>query len=157
MKNERIYPVRALAGHEIPTALALAWKVFSEYESPEYAPESTEEFKKTLNDQTYLAGIRYYGAFDGETLVAMLGFREQRRHICFFFVSGEYQRLGIGRQLFHRVRADNPGRRITLNSSPIGLPFYRALGFKATDSEQTINGIRFTPMEYSDQEGGFAK
>ena len=31
-----------------------------------------------------------------------------------------------------------------------GLLFYRALGFRATDSEQIVNGIRFTPMEYAE-------
>ena len=28
-----------------------------------------------------------------------------------------------------------------------------ALGFQATDREKTVNGIRFTPMEYNEQEG----
>ena len=51
------------------------------------------------------------------------------------------------------MREDFPGRTITIYSSPYGLPFYKALGFAATDSEKTVNGIRFTPMEYSDQEG----
>ena len=80
--------------------------------------------------------------------MGMLGIREEKCHICFFFVDGEYQRLGIGRKLFKRMREDFSERRITLNSSPYGLPFYKALGFTATDSEQTVNGIRFTPMEY---------
>ena len=83
----------------------------------------------------------------------MLGIREEKCHICFFFVEGEYHRLGIGRKLFKRMREDFPGRTITLNSSPYGLPFYNALGFKATDREKTVNGIRFTPMKYNDQEG----
>ena len=28
------------------------------------------------------------------------------------------------------------------------MPFYRAIGFVPTDEEKTVNGIRFTPMEY---------
>ena len=32
---------------------------------------------------------------------------------------------------------------------PFGVPFYRALGFTPTDGEQTVSGIRFTPMAYS--------
>ena len=54
----------------------------------------------------------------------------------------------MGRKLFKRMREDFPRRTITLNSSPYGLPFYKALGFTSKDSEQTVNGIRFTPMEY---------
>ncbi len=143
-----LFLVRPLENAEKGKALQLAWKVFCEYESPDYAPEGTEEFKKCLNDDAYLAGIRYYGAFDEEKMVGMLGIREEKWHVCFFFVDGEYQRLGIGRKLFKRMRQDFPGRTITLNSSPYGLPFYKALGFAATDSEQTVNGIRFTPMAY---------
>ena len=143
-----LFLVRPLENAEKGKALQLAWKVFCEYESPDYAPEGTEEFKKCLNDDAYLAGIRYYGGFDEEKLVGMLGIREEKRHVCFFFVDGEYQRLGIGRKLFKRMREDFSGRTITLNSSPYGLPFYMALGFAATDSEQTVNGIRFTPMAY---------
>ena len=52
--------VRRLLQNEIPAALELAWEVFSEYESPDYAPEGTEEFYKCLNDEKYLAGIEYY-------------------------------------------------------------------------------------------------
>ncbi|MBQ4424172.1 MAG: GNAT family N-acetyltransferase [Lachnospiraceae bacterium] len=142
------YPIRILTESETDAALSLAWKVFTEYESPDYAPEGTEEFRKALEDQAYLAGLRYYGAFDGEKLIGLLAIRVRQRHICFFFVDGEYHRRGIGTKLFRQLLKDFPGQTITLNSSPYGLPFYKALGFKETDGEQTVNGIRFTPMEY---------
>ena len=148
-----LFLFRPLESAEKGTALQLAWKVFCEFESPDYAPEGTEEFKRCLNDDAYLAGVRYYGAFDEEKLVGMLGIREESCHICFFFVEGEYQRLGIGRKLFRRMREDFPRHKITLNSSPYGLPFYKAIGFQATDCEKTVNGIRFTPMDYNVQEG----
>ena len=143
--------VRILDQSERDAALSLAWKVFCEFESPDYAPEGTAEFKKCLDDESYLAGIRYYGAFDGERLVGLLGIREERCHICFFFVDGPYHRRGIGTRLFERMREDHPNRTITLNSSPYGLPFYRRLGFRATDTEQTVNDIRFTPMAYGEK------
>ncbi|MCR5316778.1 MAG: GNAT family N-acetyltransferase [Treponema sp.] len=41
------------------------------------------------------------------------------------------------------------GETVTLNSSPYGLPFYKARGFVPTDEEKTVNGIRFTPMKYT--------
>lgn len=43
---------------------------------------------------------------------------------------------------------DYQNETITLNSSPYGLPFYKVIGFMPTDEEKTVNGIRFTPMEY---------
>ena len=140
--------IRKMRHEEIPAALDLAWKVFSEYESPVYSAEGTEEFRKSIHDPDYLLGIEYYGAFDGEKLVGEIGIRPDRRHICFFFVDGAYHRRGIGTDLFRYLREAFPNQAITLNSAPYGLPFYRKLGFRETDREQTVNGICFTPMKY---------
>ena len=142
------YNLRRLTDDEIPDALSLAWEVFSEYESPVYSKEGTKEFCKCLHDEKYLAGIEYYGAFDGDRLIGEIGIRHDTKHICFFFVKGEYHRLGIGTKLFRYLQKIYPNQTITLNSSPYGLPFYTALGFTLTDKEQTVNGIRFTPMVY---------
>ena len=143
------FSIRPLSGGETDGALALAWRVFCEYESPDYAPEGTAEFRRCLNDPAFLAGIVHYGAFDGETLIGELGFRPGRRHICFFFVDGGYHRLGVGTRLFRRLLDDCPEGAITVNSSPFGLPFYRRLGFAPTDGEQAVHGIRFFPMVYN--------
>ena len=50
--------------------------------------------------------------------------------------------------MFRRLLEDYPNETITLNSSPYGRPFYKAIGFVLTDEEKTVNGIRFTPMKY---------
>ena len=61
-------------------------------------------------------------------------------------------RQGIARALFSTLRdhcrtaPDTP--RITVNSSPYAVGAYRRLGFRATGDERTVDGIRFTPMEY---------
>ena len=151
------FTIRMLEEHETQEALSLAWEVFSEYESPDYSPEGTEEFHKCLHDEKYLAGIEYYGAFDSSTLIGMVGIRKEKCHICFFFVDGKYHRLGIGTKLFERIKTEYTGKTITLNSSPYGLPFYRSLGFHETDSEQTVNGIRFTPMTVQSKRNGERK
>ena len=140
--------IRRLSESEIPSALELAWNVFSQYESPDYSSEGTEEFKKCLSDEKYLSGIEYFGAFDGKDLVGTIGIRAEKAHICFFFVDGRYHRRGIGTAMLRCLLNDYKGKTITLKSSPYGLPFYIAVGFAATDDEKTVNGIRFTPMEY---------
>ena len=140
------FTVRKLEEHETQEVLSLAWKVFSEYESPDYSPEGTEEFHKCLYDEKYLAGIEYYGAFDSRTLIGMVGIRKDKCHICFFFVDGKYHRLGIGTKLFNHIRAEYSDKQITVNSSPYGLPFYESLGFRKTGPIQTVNGICFTPF-----------
>ena len=147
------FTVRALTEDEVPAALELAWRVFSEYESPVYSEEGTEEFRKCLRDENYLSGIAYYGAFDGSRLIGEIGIRPDRKHICFFFVDGGYHRLGTGTRMFRYLTQDYPGETVTLNSSPYGLPFYKALGFTATEAEQTVNGIRFTPMQWQGNGG----
>ena len=63
-------------------------------------------------------------------------------------MDGRYHRRGIGTRMFQRLLEDYPNGTITLNSSPYGLPFYKANGFVPTDEEKTVNGIRFTPMRY---------
>lgn len=143
------YTFRRLTPGEIPAALSLAWEVFSEFETPVYPPEGTEEFKRSLKNEQYLAGLEYYGAFDGTKLIGQLAIRTRKMHICFFFVKGAYHRRGIGTKLFGLLRRDYPDRVFTLNSSPYGLPFYKALGFVPTDNLQTVNGIDFTPMKYT--------
>ena len=50
--------------------------------------------------------------------------------------------------MFRYLLKDYSSKTITLNSSPYGVPFYKAVGFVPTDEEKTVNGIRFTPMEY---------
>ena len=142
------FTIRRLSEDERQTALDLAWIVFLEYESPDYTAEGTEEFRKCLHDEAYLSGLHYYGAFDGEKLIGEIAIRPDRKHICFFFVDGRYHRRGIGTRMFQRLLEDYPRETITLNSSPYGRPFYKAIGFVPTDEEKTVNGIRFTPMKY---------
>ena len=83
-----------------------------------------------------------------------MGLRSNKTHINLVFTRKEYHRRGIATALFRHLledlRGENPGLEfLTLNSSPYGLPFYLHLGFVPQSKEQTINGIRFTPMKYT--------
>ena len=146
--GENSFTIRRLSEDERQDALDLAWAVFSEYESPDYSGEGTEEFRKCLHDEEYLHDLQYYGAYDGGKLIGEIAIRPDKKHICFFFVDGRYHRRGIGTRMFRRMLEDDSNERITLNSSPYGLSFYKAIGFVPTDEEKTVNGIRFTPMKY---------
>ena len=46
------------------------------------------------------------------------------------------------------MKADYAMPEFTVNSAPYAVDIYRHLGFAETGPEQTINGIRFTPMAY---------
>jgi ribosomal protein S18 acetylase RimI-like enzyme len=152
------FEIRRLRPEELPAALELAWDTFLRFEAPDYGPEGVESFRRTIiENEDFQARCltgenRMWGAFDGSFLTGLYGMRGES-HICLVFTHHAYHRKGIATALFHRVIADlrreNPGlKKITLNSSPYGLPFYLRMGLYPTDHEQTIDGIRFTPMAY---------
>ena len=55
----------------------------------------------------------------------------------------------IGRRLFEAMRRDYSRQVFTVNSSPYAVEVYRHLGFTPTDREQSVDGLRFTPMQYT--------
>lgn len=138
--------IRELAKEEFGAALALSLRVFQTYEAPDYGPQGSETFCASIRDEAYLAGLRIYGAFEAEALIGVLATRSGGTHIALFFVEGAYHRRGVGRQLFLRACRDNPAEQMTVNSSPFAVEVYRRLGFCETDAEQTVDGIRYTPM-----------
>ena len=78
-------------------------------------------------------------------IVGLMAKRSENR-IVLVFTHRDYHRQGVAstilQALLNDVRRENPAiRRLTLNSSPYGLPFY-------LHAEKTINGIHFTPMTY---------
>ncbi len=165
MEKDSLFAVRLLAPGEVDTALGLVWRVFLEFEAPDYIDEGVREFKafiepaqirqKMLENQ-----FRLWGGFDGGALVGVLGARPPC-HISLLFVEKSHHRRGVARALlaamlqgcraqgglFGDGDADVCGDlRITVNSSPYAAPVYRRLGFADTGAEQTVNGIRFFPM-----------
>ncbi len=141
---------RALCEKEIAPALKLVWEVFLEYEAPDYGPQGTDEFYRSIRDPLFLGRLRWYGAFQDDELTGVLATCENGSHIALFFVDGKHQRKGIGRRLFELAVQNNCTGKTTVNASPYALPVYRRLGFQDTDTEQVANGMRFTPMEYRD-------
>ena len=151
--------IRKITLNEVESAMALALEVFMQFEAPDYGPLGVESFKKDIvENPEYLENARkgvcpIYGAFDGDTIVALMGMRSSKTHINLVFTKKEYHRKGIARAIFHYllndILAENPALdALTLNSSHYGLPFYLALGFVPLSEEQEVNGIRFTSMKY---------
>lgn len=142
------FDIRKLTASETQTALDLVWKVFQKYEAPDYSKEGVEEFYRSIHDDNYLSMLSLYGAFVSEKLVGVIATRSEGTHIALFFVDGEYHRNGIGKKLFQTVLSQCSTNRMTVNSSPYAVPVYHKLGFTDTDTEQVINGLRFTPMGF---------
>lgn len=137
---------------EIHKALDLVWTVFLEFEAPDYTQQGIEEFKKfvdykSMMDQFNNGELQFWGCKIAGELTGVIATRNST-HICLLFVKKEFHRRGIGRKLFQTVKEDLKGQPITVNSSPYAIEVYHRLGFMDTDVEQTVNGMRFTPMSY---------
>ena len=148
--------IKNLNKGDIKSALDLVWSVFQEFEAPDYSEQGVSEFEGFISiysiskmmDRNEMA---FWGCYNNAALVGVIAAIE-KSHISLFFVQKEYHRQGIGRQLFQAMldacKNDSNIKRLTVNSSPYATEVYHRLGFVDTDKEKTINGIRFTPMEY---------
>ena len=139
--------IKKLDKNNTEEALLLVQRVFNTFEAPDYSEEGVEEFHRSISDKNYLAQLTMYGAFNKDKLTGVIASRNGGSHIALFFVDGEFHRQGAGRKLFEELLKDCKSDRITVNSSPYAIPVYQKLGFKCADKEQTVKGIRFTPME----------
>lgn len=146
--------VKQVKGSDIDAGIALAETVFDVYEAPVFTEEGVQSFKDFLYG-TNMGRMRekgdiiFWNAYCGDILAGTCALRDGR-HISLLFVHGDFHRQGIGRMLMdaacgYALKMYRQ-RRITVNSSPYGVPFYTSYGFKHTDMERITDGIRYTPM-----------
>lgn len=142
--------------NNIRKTLELVWTVFQEFEAPDYSKQGIEEFRKFVSYNSIIekfdkGEICFWECMDNDNLTGVIVTRGIN-HICMMFVNKEYHRQGIARSLFETVEkvceSKNNITKITVNSSPYAVEVYHRLGFFDTDKEQTVDGIRFTPMVY---------
>lgn len=140
--------IRRLDKTEILQAIDLAWEVFQVFEAPEYSSQGVDEFYRSIHDPVWYQNLSVFGSFEQCEMVGMIAYREQDHHITLFFVKGKYHGRGIGRKLFQEMCKMSRAEKLTVNSSPYAVPVYHKFGFRDTDAEQLVNGIRFIPMEW---------
>ena len=142
------------AKEDIRASLKLAEDVFMQFEAPDFPPRGVESFKnfiwgRRVKDMLEDGSFIVWGCYCKTQLVGMLALRDCN-HISLLFVLGDFHRQGIGRMLFAQAKKHailHLKRKITVNASPYGLPFYHAIGFRETDMESIVDGVRTTPME----------
>lgn len=148
--------IRPLGEGDISVASALIWSTFLEFEAPDYTPQGIETFRRFIAPETMATQLRNqqmqaWGAFRQGVLVGILATRDIS-HISLLFVEKTCHRQGIARTLINGLldacRSNFAIRKLTVNSSPYAVTIYRKLGFTTTDTELTVEGIRFTPMQY---------
>ncbi len=152
--SEGRFVVKRLSDREdIRASFQLAEEVFMQFEAPEFSQRGTDSFLgflwgKRVQEMIEDGSFVIWGCYCEGQLAGMLAMRDFQ-HISLAFVKSDFHRRGIGRMLFTQAKkyaASHLKRKITVNASPYGLPFYRALGFVETDMENVVDGVRSTPM-----------
>lgn len=138
--------IRKILKNDMKDALDLVWRVFLEYEAPDYSDEGINEFEKCINDNTWIEVRDFYGAYDEENNVLGVIATKDITHIALFFVDGKYHKQGIGKSLYNKMKSINNKGFFTVNSSPYAHEVYKHLGFIDTDTKKCVNGLIFFPM-----------
>jgi ribosomal protein S18 acetylase RimI-like enzyme len=144
-----------LQKNDIKNTLDLVWRIFREFEAPDYTKQGIDEFRKFISYNSVIekldkGELYFWGCIDNDDLIGVIATRGIN-HICMLFVNKEYHRRGIARSLVQMVVErcrENNISNLTVNSSPYAIEVYHRLGFLDTDQELTVNGLRFTPMSW---------
>jgi len=156
-KMDREFNIDELEIENLEEALSLVLRVFLAYKPSDCVDEGTQEFKRFLEPDSFRQKLlhndfRIWVCRSNEKIVGVLAVRPAC-HISLLFVDEEYHRRGIARDMLNHVigfyKANYDYNGITVNSSPYAYEAYRKLGFHDAGKEQTINGIRHTPMRKS--------
>ena len=140
--------IRRIQEPELPAAMDLCWRVFLEFEAPDYPPEGVETFHDYLVNTEQEKTLTVFEAWEDAGLLGVLA--AEGSHIALFFVDPTFHRRGIGRQLFRAYLAEGGWGRVTVHSAPGAVEVYRHLGFSPTAGEQlSPDGIRYVPMVWS--------
>ena len=104
-------------------------------------PEPTR--KRILDNWFHLC------AFEGDKLIGVVVVRPPS-HLYHLFVASDFQKRGIGGQLFAAADAatiaNSQSRILTVNSSLNAVPVYERLGFTVDGPVVETNGVRHQPM-----------
>lgn len=139
--------VRKVKKEEMSETLKLVWETFLKYEAPDYTEEGIREFKKTIDDISWIEAKDFYGIYDENNSILGTIATKDISHIALFFVDGKYHGQGLGRKLYEKVKSLNNKGYFTVNSSPYAHEIYKHLGFIDIDEEQCVNGLKFYPMK----------
>lgn len=152
--------VRELRECEVRPALELIREVFLKDVAPSYTQEGIETFFRELDCESFLQmykkkEITMFGAFDGQELVGTISVKNIG-HIFMFYVKSTCQGKGAGRKLFEAVRRhcvqNLKVSYITVNAAPGAVPKYMHMGMHPVRPEQSVDGMRYTPMQMPAEE-----
>ncbi len=121
--------------------------------------QGAEQFFASVSvdsERAYIESERYEFllAEDGSDLAGFIAIRD-KTHLFHLFVAHGFQRAGLARELWTRVR--QPALRYTVNASLNAIPVYERLGFVAAGDRQHVHGVTFLPMQLEPRNDGARK
>jgi GNAT superfamily N-acetyltransferase len=147
-----MYQIAPLETKQVADAMDMVWRVFSEFEAPQYSQRGIDEFAdfirpEIIKEKQARGELLLWACFDGEAIIGLLALAP-RGHISLLFVETAYHRQGVARALWKATQASQKDTcKYTVNASPYAHEAYKHLGFQDTDGEKTVNGLRFIPMQ----------
>lgn len=139
--------IRTLRKEEQKDALRLSMDTFMECGKEDYDENGLEVFRSFINNKEQIDRLTFLGAFDDDSLIGTLAFREKEGHISLFFIRPDYHRMGIGRRLFKAMTSMHEYDEMTVSASTCAVPFYESMGFKKTAEKQNQGGLASIPMK----------
>lgn len=88
-----------------------------------------EFFKSFIYNKKCINEIIFYGSFDNEVLIGILGIKSNGKYIFLFFIKLEYYRYGLGKKFFYYVFIFYFFIEIMVNFFIYVIFFYWSLGF----------------------------
>lgn len=153
--NKFPYVIREAVEGDWDNAMEMTWKTFIRFEAADYTKEGVRSFFDFITDsilqRMFISGVYpMFIAEDRKKIIGVITLRNDS-HISLLFVDEAYHRQGVGSRLMYTawdyVKEQKGKDAVTVNSSPYGVEFYHKLGFKDTGTEETKDGIRYTPMK----------
>jgi GNAT superfamily N-acetyltransferase len=148
------YTIVEVTFDELSKVTSMVKAVFDKFNAPGFSEEGIRSFHDLIAAET----IRNRLLKNSFMLVArkedqIIGVIEiyYINHMLLLFTAETWQGCGIARSLLDtgisRCCREHEGlNQITVGAFDFAVPIYAKMGFVIYDQEQTINGIRFTPM-----------
>ncbi len=109
-----------------------------------FAPDS---IRRRITSPRYIYIVSVHG--NGRVVSGVAGLKDCS-HLLHFFVSPEFQRQGIGRELWGAVKSQailfGNTRGFTVNATSFAVPIYERFGFRAGGDRIIAGAIAYTPM-----------
>ena len=109
------------------------------------------ELSPTEMEKRLSGPYRFYLAEEGAELAGVAAVRETT-HLYYLFVAKPFQRNGLARHLWSRVKEDclalGNRNRFTVNASNYAIVAYEKLGFRRCEPTRERNGVLYNPMEF---------